>query len=107
MCNRIEKYGEWEVSIAENITFDDKDAKEIVFNMIIDDGNPSRGHRKNLFNKDFTKIGVAVGHHTKYKHVTVVNFAVNYSDKQETQSKLLKAEKAETEVVYRRRTTIA
>ena len=30
MCDRIDKYGEWEVSIAENICFDDKDPKDII-----------------------------------------------------------------------------
>lgn len=81
MCNRIDKYGEWEVSIAENITFDDCEAKDIVFNMLIDDGNTTRGHRKNLFNPDFKCVGIASGMHSKYKHVTVINFAVGYTDK--------------------------
>jgi len=69
MCNRIDKYGEWQVS------------KEIVFNMLIDDGNTSRGHRKNIFNEDFRFVGIACGKHTKYKHVSVINFAVDYKDK--------------------------
>lgn len=30
MCDRVEKYGEWMISIAENICFDDSDPKEIV-----------------------------------------------------------------------------
>lgn len=45
MCDRIDKYGEWEVSIAENICFDDKDPKDIILGQLIDDGNLSRGHR--------------------------------------------------------------
>ncbi len=30
MCDRIDRYGEWEISIAENISFDDSDPKEII-----------------------------------------------------------------------------
>lgn len=104
MCNRIDKYGEWQVSIAENITFDDHEAKEIVFNMLIDDGNTSRGHRKNIFNEDFRFVGIACGKHTKYKHVSVINFAVDYKDKIVEDEEV---EKEQPEQVYRRRTTIA
>jgi uncharacterized protein YkwD len=35
MVDRIERYGEWKKSIAENICFDDVDPKEIIFNMVI------------------------------------------------------------------------
>lgn len=30
MCDRVDKYGEWSISIAENICFDDSDPMEIV-----------------------------------------------------------------------------
>ncbi len=104
MCNRIDKYGEWEVSIAENICFDDCEAREILFGMLIDDGNQSRGHRHNLFNSDFSKVGVACGPHKNYRHCTVINFAVKYLDKIKKEEP--KENKEEIEVVFRRRTTI-
>ena len=50
MCDRVDKYGEWSISIAENICFDDSDPTEIVLGQIIDDGNANRGHRLNVFN---------------------------------------------------------
>ena len=78
MCNRIEKYGTWDTSIAENITFDDDDPVEIVLNMLIDDGNPSRGHRLNIFNSYFRTVGIATGFHKNYRHCTVINFAVGF-----------------------------
>ena len=53
MCDRIEVYGDWKISIAENICFDDYDPVEIIIGLIVDDGNSSRGHRSNLFNPDF------------------------------------------------------
>ena len=106
MCDRIEKYGEWQISIAENIGFDDSQPRDIVLNMIIDDGNKSRGHRKNIFSEDFKSIGVACGSHKNYKHVSVINFAVSYTDKPELQQKQKEDHQEEPLEVYRRKTTI-
>lgn len=105
MCDRIEKYGEWQISIAENIGFDDSSPRDIVLNMLIDDGNNSRGHRKNIFSQDFRSFGVAVGAHKDYKHVTVINFAVSYKDNPnlELPKQSIPEEPLE---VYRRKTTI-
>jgi len=30
MCDRVDRYGDWSISIAENICFDDSDPLEIV-----------------------------------------------------------------------------
>lgn len=105
MCDRIEKYGEWHISIAENIGFDDSKARDIVINMIVDDGNSSRGHRNNIFSTDFKSIGVACGPHRDYKHVVVINFAVSYKDNAELQNKKQNGNNEPIEI-YRRKTTI-
>jgi len=106
MCDRIEKYGEWQISIAENIGFDDSNPRDIVLNMIIDDGNKSRGHRKNIFSEDFRSFGIACGRHRDYKHVTVANFAVSYKDKPELLETKKESIPEEPLEVYRRKTTI-
>lgn len=106
MCDRIEKYGEWQISIAENIGFDDSKARDIVLNMFIDDGNNSRGHRRNIFSEDFRSIGVACGPHRDYKHATVINFAVSYKDNPEFQQKKKETQPEEPLEIYRRKTTI-
>lgn len=86
MNDRIEQYGEWDKSIAENIIFDDFNARDIVFGMIIDDGNPNRGHRKNIFNSDFHFCGVACSPHLKHKWVTVIDFAVDFEERPSSSS---------------------
>jgi uncharacterized protein YkwD len=49
---QMERYGEWNKAIAENISFSEKTGKDIVLQFIIDDGNSSRGQRKNIFNSE-------------------------------------------------------
>ena len=50
MTERIEKYGEWNGKIGENIDFGSNEAMEIVISFLVDDGVSSRGHRMNLLN---------------------------------------------------------
>ena len=50
MADRIEKYGKWYRAISENISFSELSGRSIVLQLIIDDGNESRSHRKNIFN---------------------------------------------------------
>lgn len=101
MCDRLDEFGDWEVSIAENISFDDYDPREIVLGQLIDDGNPSRGHRFNLFNPEFGVVGVACGSHKKFKHSCVINFAVGFNDNVDGEE-----EKEEEAPVYKRKTVV-
>ena len=61
-------------SLSENISFGWKSAKDIVLSMVVDDGVKSRGHRRNLFNSKYKKMGLASGPHKVYEHCTVMDF---------------------------------
>jgi uncharacterized protein YkwD len=76
--SRINRYGRWGISAGENISYGPGDARGIVTSLLIDDGVPSRGHRRNLLNGTFGFVGTAVGPHRLYGHMCVLDFAGSY-----------------------------
>ena len=72
---RIERYGKWQVRIAENIACGNSSARQVVIFLLIDDGVKSRGHRKNLLHADYKKVGVSFGKHPVYGTMCVMDFA--------------------------------
>ncbi|NOR74750.1 MAG: CAP domain-containing protein, partial [Draconibacterium sp.] len=72
---RIERYGKWQVRIAENIAYGNTSARQVVIFLLIDDGVKSRGHRKNLLHPDYNTIGVSYGKHPVYGTMCVMDFA--------------------------------
>jgi uncharacterized protein YkwD len=60
--------------LAENCSFGKSTAKDIVMQLLIDEGIASLGHRKNILNEKYTLIGVAFGEHKKYRNCCVMDF---------------------------------
>lgn len=75
--SRIEKHAQWLGSIGENCHYGSDVARDIVIDLIIDDGIADRGHRNNIFSSAFTAVGVAVVDHSKYGTVCVQDFAAD------------------------------
>ena len=75
---RLDRYGKWDISAGENIDYGNGDARRIVTSLLIDDGMPSRGHRRNLLSGTFKFVGVSVGPHRVYRHMCVMDFAGSY-----------------------------
>jgi len=80
MSDRVSRYGKWTGKIAENISYGRSDAREVVVQLIVDDGTPSRGHRQNMFDPDFRVVGVACGRHAEYRAMCVTTFASAYKE---------------------------
>lgn len=80
MRERIERQGKWEGSIAENIGYGPAEPRSMVMQLIIDDGVPGRGHRKNQFNPVFGTAGVACGPHPRFGTMCVIDFASKFRE---------------------------
>ncbi|MFB6341851.1 CAP domain-containing protein [Saccharicrinis sp. FJH62] len=78
---RMKRYGEWKKTAAENVDYGNNSARWIVLSLLIDDGVPGRGHRKNLLNGVFSAIGIAYGPHPYYGHMCVMDMAGEYIEK--------------------------
>ena len=79
--DRIERYGKWNVTIAENISYGGITPRQILIFLLIDDGVRDRGHRKTLLNPDFKIVGVSFGKHPVYETMCVMDFAGSYTEK--------------------------
>jgi len=75
LSDRLNRLGTWQGLIAENIGTLEEDPRQIVLQLLIDDGVPSRGHRHNLFNPDLHQAGAGTGPHRDYRVVTVIDYA--------------------------------
>ena len=55
-----------------------KTAKEVMINLLVDDGSESRGHRTNIFKTEFNVFSSYTGPHKEYNTVSVINYAAGY-----------------------------
>jgi uncharacterized protein YkwD len=79
-ADRVSRHCVWTETVAENIDFGNSRPADIVVALIIDDGTPSRGHRTNIFNPTYRKVGAALGPHKGYKYCCVMDFAGGCKD---------------------------
>ena len=79
-ATRMNRYGRWDVSAGESVALGTNPAREVVLQLLIDDGVKSRGHRKTLLNPGYTVAGAACGPHKGYEQICVIDFAARYSE---------------------------
>ena len=81
--DRMNRYGKVLITAGENCAYGPKTGKEIVAQLLIDDGVPGRGHRKNILKPEFKKAGIGYNDKDKapYGAVSVMDFAGDYVSK--------------------------
>ncbi len=78
---RLFRFGMPGAIYAENISYKAATARDVVMNMILDDGLKNRPHRKNVFSPKFKKIGVACGISNQNDMICVAVFADTFAEK--------------------------
>lgn len=58
--------------LGESIAYGSDDAKAALMILAVDDGNPSRGHRKNIFHPNWSQVGICNGKHKLLNHMAVL-----------------------------------
>jgi hypothetical protein len=81
VADRIEKFYEWQGVCAENIEFGTRGGLNVLLASLVDDGIKDKGHRNNLINPRFSKIGVAAGPHKQHDSVFVIVFVEEVREK--------------------------
>lgn len=84
-AQRIERYGTWTGKCGECLWFgrEGASAEQIVEDLIIDDGVPSRGHRLCIFDEVYRVSSARVGPHATYGCMAVIEFAAEYQTEQD------------------------
>lgn len=79
--DRIERHGTYGTLCGEIINYGPEKPRITVIQLVVDDGVPNRGHRKAIFNPEYTLAGPAMGPHKTYGSMTVVTLADRYTPK--------------------------
>lgn len=74
-----------EATAGESISYGQDEPIEVILQLAVDDGVPSRGHRKNLFNTGFVKAGIFTGDHKAYRKSTVILYNGSWGNQQQNQ----------------------
>ena len=78
---RVDRYGDWEGSIGETVFYEVSPARQIVISLIIDDGTPNRGHRRNIFDPNYKVAGVSIVESPTNGAKCVVDYVGGFKEK--------------------------
>ncbi len=83
VIDRLLRFGSFvpSSSYGENIAYGTDTPRQIVMQLIIDDGVASRGHRHIIYNANFDTVGFGWGPHSVYRIMCVMDFAFGYVEK--------------------------
>jgi uncharacterized protein YkwD len=76
---RLQRHGLPLSTFGEVISYSRESPRMTAIQLLIDDGVANRGHRRLIFNPDFTAAGAATGPHQEYEAMTVVDLADGFT----------------------------
>ena len=68
----INKYGSFGGSFSRAMDFGGETPEMAIINLVVSDGDPSRGQRESLLSTEINRIGVANGKHDTYRHWSAI-----------------------------------
>ena len=74
MKNRIKEYVNKIGAMGENISFGNIEARDVIVQLVVDDGVRDRGHRENCFSEKFLQVGISSAQHKGFGYCVVFNF---------------------------------
>jgi uncharacterized protein YkwD len=77
--SRMARYGTWLDQAGENVNYGGRTAERIVADLVVDDGESDRGHRRNILNQEFHVAGAGFGRHPRFGTVCVIDFAAKFA----------------------------
>lgn len=72
---RLQGQGVWAGLAAETISYGEGSPRQVIRQLVIDSGVPSRAHRQDLFSRSYQLAGVGCGPHAAYGVMCVIDFA--------------------------------
>lgn len=72
---RLQAQGLYAGIEAESISYGQRRPEDVVHQLVVDSGVPSRGHRKDMFGQAFQAAGVACGPHADWGAMCVIDYA--------------------------------
>jgi uncharacterized protein YkwD len=78
---RVDRYGQWEAAIGETVVYEVSTARQIIISLIIDDGVPNRGHRRNIFDANYHVTGISVSDPLTFGSKCVIDYVGGFKEK--------------------------
>ena len=75
----FDKYGRFTGAFSRAMDFGSKDSKMVIINLIVCDGDSSRGQREGIFNSELKEIGVWTGKEKTYGQCTSIATATKFT----------------------------
>jgi uncharacterized protein YkwD len=78
---RVDRYGQWDAAIGETVVYEVSPARQIIIALIIDDGVPNRGHRRNIFDPNYHVTGISVSEPLTFGSKCVIDYVGGFKEK--------------------------